>query len=130
MSQNSSDSIIALGCALHYLQDAYEPHHSSNVIANPINNSHKEFELYAYNNIDSLISCSAEHNKTAMAAYSSASIGELVDFVANISHLYIDYVNDENDQSNWYDVADVCIDGATSFSTIVLYKIFKEKGFI
>lgn len=35
-----------------------------------------------------------------------------------------------NNQSNWSYVADICIDQATSYTTIALYKILRVRGFI
>ncbi|MDE5994936.1 MAG: hypothetical protein K2G60_05425 [Oscillospiraceae bacterium] len=130
LANADEEALKKIGCMLHFIQDASEPHHSSNVIANPLNNSHGEFEEYTYNIIDNIIPCSVNHTYAVMQAYSSVSVEELVDFTATISHLFIDSVNDVKDKSDWYIVADECVDLATSFSTIILYKLLKAKHVI
>lgn len=129
LANADEETLKKIGCMLHFIQDASEPHHSSNVIYNPLNNSHGEFEKYTYNNIDNIIPCSVEHTYDAMQAYSS-SVETLVDFVATYSHLFIDSVNNVNNKTLWYDTADVCVDLATSFSAIILYKLLKSKHVI
>lgn len=122
--------IEKLGCALHYIQDVCEPHHSSNVTVLPFNNSHGKFEEYTYNNFSSFADCSIQHTPAVMSAYSSLTIAEMVDLAALTSHQYIGMVNNVKEQSNWGYVADICVDQATSYTTIVLYKILRVRGFI
>lgn len=123
LANADEEAFEKIGCMLHFIQDASEPHHSSNVTYNPLNNSHGKFEEYTYN----IIPCSINHTYAVMQAYSSISVEELVDLAAIISHQYIDSVNDVNNKSEWYIVADECVDVATSFSTIILYKLLKAK---
>lgn len=127
--QNKS-GIESLGCALHYIQDVCEPHHSSNVTVQLINNSHGKFEEYTYNNFASFADCSIQHTPAVVSAYSDMGFEIIVDLAALTSHQYIDMVNNVSDQSNWNYVADICVDEATSYTMIVLYKILKVRGFI
>lgn len=128
---NIDTLLETIGCMLHFIQDASEPHHSSNVVANPISDDpHGEFEEYTYNIIDNIISCSINHTHAVVQAYSSLSVEELVDLAATISHAHIDSVNNVNNKSEWYNVADICVDSATSFSAIILYKLLKSKHVI
>lgn len=129
-SEKNKSGIEKLGCALHYIQDVCEPHHSSNVTVRLFNNSHGKFEEYTYNNFSSFADCSIQHTPTVMSAYSSMSIEDIVELAALTSHQYIDMVNNVQDQSNWGYVADICVDQATSYTTIVLYKILRARGFI
>lgn len=129
-NNNIETLIESIGCMLHFIQDASEPHHSSNVIYNPLNNSHGDFEEYTFNIISNIIPCSINHTPAVMHAYSSLSVEELVDLAATISHTHIDKVNNVNNKSEWYNVADICVDSATSFSAIILYKLLKSKHVI
>lgn len=128
-AQNKS-GIEKLGCALHYIQDVCEPHHSSNVRAQLLNNSHGEFEEYAYENFTSFADCSINHTPAVMNTYSNMSIADIVELAAITSHQYIGMVNNVKDKTQWSYVADICIDQATSYTTIVLYKVLLAKGFI
>ncbi len=130
LADANEDTLKNIGCMLHFIQDASEPHHSSNVIYNPFNNSHGEFEEYTYNIIDAIIPYSYHYDYNSMQLFSSQSVEYLVDLTATVSHLYIDSVNDVNDKSEWEDVADDCVDLATGFSTIILYKLLKSKHVI
>ncbi len=133
LADNSNiDTILkSIGCMLHFIQDASEPHHSSNVVVNPIGDDpHGDFEEYTFNIISNIIPCSINHTPAVMHAYSSLSVEELVDLAATISHTHIDKVNNVNNKSEWYNVADICVDSATSFSAIILYKLLKSKHVI
>lgn len=128
--EENKSGIEKLGCALHYIQDVCEPHHSSNITVKLFNNSHGKFEEYAYNNFSAFADCSIQHTPAVMSAYSSMQIGDIVELAALTSHQYIDMVDNVNNQSNWSYVADICVDQATSYTTIVLYKILRVRGFI
>lgn len=131
LADADEETLKKIGSMLHFIQDACEPHHSSNVVANPIsNNSHGEFEEYTFTIIDNIISCDYHYNYNSMQAYSSLSAEDTVDVAAVISHTFIDKVNNVNNKSEWYNVANECVDLSTSLSTAILYKLLKSKHVI
>lgn len=94
-------------------------------IASPIG-----FAVQAEEQFSIFADCSIQHTPAVMSAYSGMSVEDIVELAALTSHQYIDMVNNVQDQSNWSYVADICVDQATSYTTIVLYKILRARGFI
>lgn len=109
-SDDYTEAIEYIGRALHYLQDACEPHHTNNVIAGIFPTSHSEFEEYVFVNYDNF-------NRTIywdysmyadMREYNLHNIDEIVHLVAVESYPYIELVNDKDDQSDWGYVGSIC----------------------
>ena len=125
---SNSTGVEELGKMLHFIQDACEPHHSSNVTA--LNPSHGEFEEHVNTNLEDYIACANDHTPAVMNAFSTMSVEEIVDLCATSSHQFIDRVNSVNDRTRWDFVAEECIDLSTSMSAIVIYKLLVEEAFI
>lgn len=75
--EENKSGIEKLGCALHYIQDVCEPHHSSNITVKLFNNSHGKFEEYAYNNFSAFADCSIQHTPAVMSRIAVCKLGIL-----------------------------------------------------
>lgn len=112
-----------LGKCLHYVQDACEPHHASNVIAGL--SSHSDFEAYVETNIDAClqdISVPTEfyvQNRTI-------SVFAITDDAAKQAKPLFEAVANKKDQSQWSSVGKICIRNSVQYSASVIYKLFYE----
>lgn len=114
--------LIELGKALHYVQDASEPHHSNNKLAG--SSSHTQFETFANENIskyiDDLSHCTAYYYN--VAGYNDAD--GVAHEAAVISKPYYQYVSSLTDRSTWDYGALHTTQNAVGFSAGLIYRLF------
>lgn len=113
-----------LGRCLHYIQDASEPHHATNI--RWPDKSHGEFEDYAAANIETYL---GNYQTIPGSFYTQAlknSTGQLVNDAAAAAYPYAQYVNDTSNKTQWNSVASTCTKIAARHSAMVLYKFGKE----
>lgn len=105
-----TDAIEYIGRALHYLQDACEPHHSNNEIAGVFPTAHSKFEEYVYEHYDNFnLPLNWDYLMYSdMRDYNLSNIDRIVHLVAVESSPYIVYVNDKDDQSYWGYAGSLC----------------------
>lgn len=124
-----------IGRALHYLQDAGQPHHAANITV--ANISHKLFEDQIDANIDTyinLITSVNNHNfhySTAQYTYSSAaanSVDYLVKSTSIIAYGYRTEVNNALNKSKWDFVARITVPNSIAFSALLMYKFAGASG--
>lgn len=124
-----------IGRALHYLQDAGQPHHAANITV--ANLSHKLFEDQIDANIDTyinLITSVNNHNfhySTAQYTYSSAaanSVDYLVKSTSIIAYGYRTEVNNALNKSKWDFVARITVPNSIAFSALLMYKFAGASG--
>lgn len=120
-----------IGMCLHYVQDACEPHHASNVTG--VNPSHGQFEKYAERNMEAILN---NYNLIGSTTYISKSIADLVKDGAKAGKSWISkvkkalpimyttyYVNGVyyiSGYEQWYTAADATLKNAAFFSECVL----------
>lgn len=128
-STNMNIAYEEIGRALHYLQDASEPHHAANYTVPPYM-SHKRFEEFVDADIDRYTaSCTTANGKFSNATYALAKtkdVSYFVNLTANYAYNYKDMVNDTDDQSQWDYVATKTVEQSVVFSSIILYKFFYQ----
>lgn len=114
--------LTELGEALHYVQDASQPHHSNNKIA--VVSSHTQFETFANENIskyiDDLSHCTAYYYN--VAGYNDAD--GVAHEAAVISKPYYQYVSSLTDRSTWDYGALHTTQNAVGFSAGLIYRLF------
>ena len=124
-----------LGRALHYLQDAGEPHHAANITV--ANIAHDRFETFVDGNIKTytnLITSVNKHNfhySTASYTYSSAvanSVDYLVKSISLIAYGYKGQVNNALNNSQWDYVARITVPNSVAFSSLLMYKFAIDSG--
>lgn len=126
-----------LGRALHYLQDAGEPHHASNIVNIPlIKTAHGDFEKFADRDIDSYVNMissvngyrfSASINPTYASAVSN-TVDMLVRQAASIAYTFRGQVNNTQNRTYWDYVASETVPNAVGFSALLLYKFSVASG--
>lgn len=120
-----------MGRALHYLQDAGEPHHAANY-TNVTHLSHHEFESFVHDNINKYTdTCITAIGHRRGYTYSDSRNKDVDYFVQGISTLaYNDRgrVDSIFNQSEWDATANVTITRAVNFSAVLIYKLYYEAG--
>lgn len=121
-----------IGRALHYLQDAGEPHHAANITAAQYYNVHGAFEEYADSNItkyvDELFGTAYSHlffNTSNSYDYDTAAsngVIYLVDGAASMAYTYVEYVKNKYDTSIWDFVAGETVCNSVVLSAFLMYK--------
>lgn len=121
---NNEVAYMELGMALHYVQDAGEPHHAANITA--LNAAHNSFETFVDNHIDDYINLISNSSKfPANYTYASAhnnSIDYFIKGTSKIAYEYRNQVNNALNRSQWDAVARKTIPNSIAFSAILLYK--------
>lgn len=130
---NSEDYLEALnyvGRAIHFLQDAGEPHHSNNETAGLFKTPHSEFEKYVEDNYESFYRTATWHEPTynELSTYVETEKGLIVYLVAQDSKGFIDYVNDLDNTEAWEAVATICVSQSITNTAITLKIIFDYCG--
>lgn len=131
---NRTKAYEEIGRALHYLQDAGEPHHAANITA--LNVTHGQFEKYVDKRIDTyinLISTAKGHNfhSSANLTYANAALrspGYLVEQTALIAYNYRNMVNNVLNNSDWDTVARITVPNSIAFSAFLLYRFAYASG--
>lgn len=117
-----------LGRCLHYVQDANEPHHASNVHALqiPYGASHGSFEKFAFENQEAYLD---DYDTIPSSNYTNATSWN-VDTITHKGAVeakpMIQYVRNVLNQSNWSKYAEKSMKNAARYSAMVLYKIGRE----
>lgn len=136
-SGNRDKAYEEIGRALHYIQDAGEPHHASNIVyLPPVQLAHGRYEDFVDGNIDhyvSLISSVYSFNFGSGNSYSySATVRNSVNYfvkgAATRAYSYRDQVKSSFDQSQWNHVAEILIPNAVAYSAVLLYKFASSSG--
>ncbi len=119
------------GKMLHYVQDACEPHHSSNEIASPVKDTpHSEFEKNVFEHYAEYSRYysrdSSEYNQCK--TQSETDIGMIVHRAAVKSHVFIDSVNDLGQQGEWENIGGICVRQSIVLSAITLRIALEKMG--
>ena len=121
---NSGDMTLAyeyLGRCLHYIQDVSEPHHAYNITG--LNVSHPAFETFAAEHQEEYIG-----NMTTLTyeqPYTLAVIDSVGEIIDDAGFDAVDYARDVNNtliRSKWANVAEICLQNAVKYSTMIMYK--------
>lgn len=121
-----ADALDELGRALHFVQDASEPHHASNITG--LNPAHGAFEDYCYEQSSYITETSCSN-----ATYDRAlrqSIGDYTHFCASVAKSYSWMVDNNQDRSRWNSAAENCLKTTTANSAGCIYKFAKETELI
>lgn len=113
-----------LGRCLHYVQDANEPHHASNVHAFqiPYGVSHGVFETFAFENQESYL---GEYHSIASSNYTNAAawgVDRITHEGAVEAKPMIQHVRNILNQDDWPEYAKESMENAARYSTMILYK--------
>lgn len=111
-----------LGCCLHYVQDACEPHHASNAVAGVT--THTEFEAYVESNIGTYLTNVPAVPSVLYSNAQSQDLTIITHLAAATAKPYYDSVSDKNDRSKWYATGKTCIRNSVQYSASVIYKLF------
>ncbi len=126
-----------LGRALHYLQDAGEPHHAANIVNIPlIKTAHGDFETFVDNDIDSYVKLISSVNGYRFSSFSNptyaSAASHTVDFLvqqaASIAYTFRSQVNNTLNRTYWDYVASETVPNAIGFSALLLYKFAYASG--
>lgn len=127
-SDDFLEAIKLTGCALHYVQDVSEPHHSTCKIAS----NHSEFEAYVGKAMD--------EGKIQVAPYWDSSlynkvltkpddISWLVQYTAEKSAPYISYASDDDyKEGYWKSVGKSCVEYGINSSAVMMKILFDQSG--
>lgn len=124
------NALKQIGYALHYLQDACEPHHAANITAFsdtilPWTSAHSVFEGYVDDNLIDFI----YEEPFGTEFYQDIrydGVGDYVHESAATMKPFIGWVNNTDDQSQWYFTASFGVAYATSRSAGLLYRFAKD----
>ncbi len=114
-----------LGRALHFIQDASEPHHASNKTA--LDSNHTAFESYVDQNRTSFGGSTSLSNNTYSTRYGWAT-WEMVYNAAVFSYPYASTVTATNNESTWSQVADATVTSAIEYCACVIFNFAKDVG--
>lgn len=126
-----------IGRALHYLQDAGEPHHAANIVNIPlIKTVHGDFETFVDNDIDSYVKLISSVNgyrfsssiNPTYASAASHTVDFLVQQTASIAYPFRGQVNNRLNRTYWDYVASETVPNAVGFSALLLYKFAHSSG--
>lgn len=124
---DTESMIEHLGKCLHFVQDSNEPHHAANIDALDINYgaSHGEFEDYAESVFDEAMEGfdSLESNSYTIA--NNLSVEQIVHTGAILAKVKINKVNGVQN-GEWFETTQYCMQNATKYSTMILYKFAQE----
>ncbi len=118
---NMQSAYEYIGRCLHYLQDACEPHHASNIISLGYT-SHSVFESKDNSNIDKYFKNFNSISAGMYVAAKNTTVSELAHISAGIAYKHKNSVDNLLNQSKWDDVAEECMQMASERSAMVLYK--------
>lgn len=132
-ARNTEIAYEQLGRALHYIQDASEPHHAANIVNIPlVKPAHGDFEEYVDNRIDTYVALrSTAHGFNSNYSYAIArrnSVGYFVQGAASMAYAYRNSVDKASDTSQWDRVARATVPNAMAFSALLLFKFFFADG--
>lgn len=122
---SNEDFYKSVGCMLHYIQDACEPHHAANYYV-PKYMSHKYFEEFADENLNTYIDSVTTISNSVYNDRLNKSVGTIVEDSATIGKSYIDLVDNTLNKTHWGTVAKNTTRLAVIQSAAVLYKLSIE----
>ena len=113
-----------IGRCLHYVQDACEPHHASNIHAATPNSgaTHSFFEKEAHKNIEKYLDKYTSINSSNYSKSLSWSTDTLVHNAAVEAKVMSPYVSNPDDLSKWDHYANLSMKNAARYSAMILYK--------
>lgn len=129
MSVNSDEFAYVLeelGRALHYIQDASQPHHANNKVA--IITNHSDYEKYVDGKINSYI---GNIESTPKYYYSDASRYTVANYTHNTAVVvkpFYDSIKHNNNKTYWDSLGTAATQSATYYSSGVIYKLFNSCG--
>lgn len=112
----------SMGCLLHYIQDACEPHHAANYYV-PKYMSHKYFEEFVDENLNEYIDPIKTATNSTYTNSLNKDIGRIVHDAAVISKSYSSLVKSSTDRTYWNMVAQNTTRLAVIQTAAVLYKL-------
>ncbi len=116
----------SVGCMLHYIQDACEPHHAANIISTGSLSAHGQFEKFADENLNSYIDSLTTLADSVYSARLSKDIGTIVNDSAEVGKDYSGVVKNIFNKTHWGTVALNTTRLAVIQSATVLYKLSIE----
>ncbi len=121
-----------LGYALHFLQDANEPHHAANIKAKENNDAHGKFETYVDNNLDAIIDkITSKDNTTSYYSWCMAKrVEDILIICAKSAKSKAPLVSDGNDNTNWPTVANEQLTNTYYYGAALTYKFAKDSNLI
>lgn len=129
-SGNDDMAYMEIGMALHYIQDAGEPHHAANITG--ANVAHTSFENYIDKRIDTYVNLrttlSGFLSNYSYSTVQSNSVDYYVKGISKIAYGYRDQVNNALNQTKWDNVARMTVPNAIAFSAVLLYKFASVSG--
>lgn len=115
-----------LGRALHYVQDASEPHHANNKSVG--SSTHSQFETFTETNVQSYIE---DLNHCAVYYYNVGhfnNAGGITHEAAVLAKPYYSMVSSFTDHSQWNDAAYLTTRNALGFSCGMIFRLFYISG--
>lgn len=122
-SGNIEDAYMYIGRGAHYIADANEPHHASNLTA--LNSNHSEFEKYVDDNRGSYF---ISGNSFADSVYQTA-VNQSTDSLVHAAAVKAKALAGQAQESSTYAAAaNMCVKNAITTVTQYLYKFGKTVG--
>lgn len=122
----SEEFVKSVGKMLHYIQDACEPHHASNITALELKGAHTFFESYVDERINSYIDSFTTISDESYYAGSNMTVEELVHRAALLAYDDANYVCNIDNTTRWDEVANRTTRNAVAYSAVILYKLSLE----
>lgn len=122
---SNEDFYKSVGCMLHYIQDACEPHHAANYYV-PKYMSHKYFEEFADENLNTYIDSMTTLADSVYEVRLNKDIGTIVYESAVVGKGYSDLVDSIFSKTHWGTVALNTTRLAVIQTATVLYKLSIE----
>lgn len=129
MSVNSDDFAYVmeeLGRALHYIQDASQPHHANNKVA--VLSNHSDYEKYVDSKINDYI---GNVESTPRYYYSDADKNTVADYThkaATVVKPFYESIKSNSNKTYWDQLGAAATQSATYYSSGVIYKLFSSCG--
>lgn len=117
-----------VGRAVHYLQDACEPHHAANVTAVEHNGVHKVFEEYVNGYMDNFVENNRSFTYQKYLDMHTKSLEQLIYEPAKVGKSLINTVLDVNNKSQWNATMCTTVFNAIDYTSFVLFKMGVDSG--
>lgn len=117
-----------VGCMLHYVQDACEPHHAANITVAEKVGVHYFFEDFADENLNSYIDSLTTISNSVYNDRLNKSVGTIIYESATVAKGYSDLVDNVLNRTHWSTVAMNTTQLAVIQSATILYKLSIEAG--
>lgn len=123
---SNEDFYRSVGCMLHYIQDACEPHHAANIVSTGPLSSHSQFEKFADENLNTYIDSMTTLADSVYEVRLNKDIGTIVHESAVVGKGYSDLVDSIFSKTHWGTVALNTTRLAVIQTATILYKLSIE----